>query len=86
MAKGIISYCVSQKSVIDLSKYCSHLFIVSVEISRQQRLLEDHLSMLLLKLQAILAIFKSFSILYQSHMNKGGINSDNQVLQMTLSL
>ena len=27
-----------------------------------------------------------FSILYQSPMNKGGINSDNQVLQMTLSL
>ena len=41
--KWFITYCVSQKSVTHLSKYCSHLFIVSVEKGRYQRLLEDHL-------------------------------------------
>ena len=43
--KWFITYSVSQKSVTDLSKYCSHLFIVSVEKGRHQRLPEDHLRM-----------------------------------------
>ena len=47
--------------------------------------LEDHLRMQL-QLQAILDIFKSYSILYQSPIIEVGINSDNLVLEMTLSL
>ena len=58
---------------------------MSVKEARQQQLLEDHLRMQL-QLQAILDIFKSYSILYQSPIIEVGINSDNPVLEMTLSL